>query len=106
MDSDVFDYEPKNVADSNVSNDVSFLNQADQVSNLESNITETVRISRNSFSNEKDSKSNTANINRMKRKAYMGFRKAYPTTTNRIVQDVPREERKTGPACNFRKCKE
>ncbi|GBN75873.1 hypothetical protein AVEN_103106-1 [Araneus ventricosus] len=104
MDSDVFDYQPRNVADSNESNDVFFLNQADQVSNLQNSMTETVRISGNSFSNEEDRKRITAKINRMKGKAYMGFRKADPKTSQRIVQNVPREERKMGPACSSRKC--
>ncbi|GBM70679.1 hypothetical protein AVEN_270786-1 [Araneus ventricosus] len=103
MDSDVFDYEPRNVADSNERNDVSFLNKSDQVSNLESTITETKRISRNSFSNEKDWERNTAKINRMQGKAYMVFRRADPKTTKRIGQDVPREERTMGLACNFLK---
>ncbi|GBL92472.1 hypothetical protein AVEN_174743-1 [Araneus ventricosus] len=52
---------------------MSFLNQADQVSNLESSFTETVRISSYSILNEKDWKRNTANINRMKGKACIGF---------------------------------
>ncbi|GBM61522.1 hypothetical protein AVEN_17065-1 [Araneus ventricosus] len=42
----------------------------------------------------------------MKGKAYTGFRRADSKTTKRIVQDVPREERKMGPACNSRKCQE
>ncbi|GBO18637.1 hypothetical protein AVEN_202172-1 [Araneus ventricosus] len=104
MDSDVFDNEPRNVADSNESNDVSFLNQADQVSNVESSITESVRISRNSFSNENDWKRNTAKINRIEGKTCMGFRRAF--TTKGLVQDVPREERKMGSACNSRKWQE
>ncbi|GBM52529.1 hypothetical protein AVEN_230561-1 [Araneus ventricosus] len=41
------------------------------------------------------------------KKAYIGFRSADSKTTNkRIVQDVPREERKLGPACNSQKCQE
>ncbi|GBM02719.1 hypothetical protein AVEN_253936-1 [Araneus ventricosus] len=103
---EVFDEEPRNVADLNVSNDVSFLNHADQVSNLKSNFIETVRISRNNFLNEKDWKRKTAKINRMKGKAYMKFRRADPKTTKRIVQDVLREDRKMSPACSFRKCQE
>ncbi|GBM39044.1 hypothetical protein AVEN_119748-1 [Araneus ventricosus] len=35
-----------------------------------------------------------------------GFRRTDPKTTKRIVEDVPREERKMGPACNSRKCQE
>ncbi|GBN65411.1 hypothetical protein AVEN_240954-1, partial [Araneus ventricosus] len=69
-------------------------------------ITETERISKNSFSNEKDWKKKTAKINQMKGKAYMGFRSADPKTTQRIVQDVPREERKMDPAGNSRQCQE
>ncbi|GBN92394.1 hypothetical protein AVEN_126741-1 [Araneus ventricosus] len=38
-------------------------------------------MSRNSFLNEKDWKRNTAKISRMKRKAYMGFRRADLKTT-------------------------
>ncbi|GBO40658.1 hypothetical protein AVEN_154350-1 [Araneus ventricosus] len=78
MDSEAFDYQPRNVADSNISNDVSFLNQADQVSNLESSFTEAVRISRDIFSNEKYWKMNTAKINRMKRKACIDSEEQFP----------------------------
>ncbi|GBN01257.1 hypothetical protein AVEN_9602-1 [Araneus ventricosus] len=106
MDSDGSDYESRNVADSNESNDVSFLNQAVQVSNLKRSIAETMSVSRNSFSNEKDWKRNTAKINRIKGKACMVFRRADPKTTKRIVEDVPREERKMGAACNSRKRQE
>ncbi|GBN34651.1 hypothetical protein AVEN_239482-1 [Araneus ventricosus] len=42
----------------------------------------------------------------MKGKAYMGFRRANPKTTKRIVKDVPREGRKMEPVCNSRKCQE
>ncbi|GBM29558.1 hypothetical protein AVEN_206398-1 [Araneus ventricosus] len=103
MDSDVFDFEPRNVADSNESNHVFFLNQADQVCNLESSITETVCISRNTFSNKKDWKRNVAKINRRKGNACMGFRRADSKTTKAILQDVHREEKKIGRACNCRK---
>ncbi|GBO19491.1 hypothetical protein AVEN_164983-1 [Araneus ventricosus] len=104
MDSDVFDYEPRIVADSNDSYYVSFLNEADQVSNLESSITEILRIRRKGFTNEEDWKRSTAKINRIKGKAYMRFRRADPKTTKRIVQDVPCEERKMGPTYNSRNC--
>ncbi|GBM10235.1 hypothetical protein AVEN_260267-1 [Araneus ventricosus] len=85
---------------------MSFLNQADQVSNLEGSFTETVRRSRNSFLNEKDRKRNTAKINRTEGKAYMGFRRADLKTTKWIVQVVSREKRKIGFACRSRKCQE
>ncbi|GBM92531.1 hypothetical protein AVEN_177960-1 [Araneus ventricosus] len=42
----------------------------------------------------------------MKGKACMGFRRADPKTTKRIVQDVPREKRRMALACNTRKCQE
>ncbi|GBN73746.1 hypothetical protein AVEN_170742-1 [Araneus ventricosus] len=42
----------------------------------------------------------------MKGKAYMVFRRADLKTTKWIVQDVPREKRKMGPAYNSRKCQE
>ncbi|GBM65793.1 hypothetical protein AVEN_196102-1 [Araneus ventricosus] len=96
MDIDGSDYELRNVDDSNESNDVSFLNQADQVSNLKSSIAETMSISRNSFSHEKDWKRNTVKINRIKGKACMGFKRADPKTTKRIVHDVRHEEGKMG----------
>ncbi|GBL90185.1 hypothetical protein AVEN_130310-1 [Araneus ventricosus] len=79
---------------------------ADQVSNRESSFTETVRISRIIFSNEKDWKRNTTKINRMKEKGIMVFRKADSKTTSQIRHDAPRKERKMDPACNCRKCQE